>query len=149
MSSLADRTKEFKRDQRAAYVLRPGFLDAEQRKQLHRLIPHDSPAETMHVVERGLQRGEFEQMDIFQDGRRVGFTVFVENEEDAGKEMLSICTYADGENVTGLAMPLLEDVARSRGSKTMRLHTMRTGLVEKLRRSGWFVSEIVMRKELT
>jgi hypothetical protein len=135
---------------RAKYVLADGFLDTEKSLAMHRYIPADSPAETMAAVERGVRDGRFQLLDIFEDGQPIGFTVYHICECDAGPEMLSICTYARGRgDVTIDAMPLLEGVARQKGCKTIRLHTMRPGLVEKLKtHCDWFVSEIVLRKEL-
>lgn len=141
--------KDYLRARRFRYVIREGFLDEEKRKALHRMIPADSPAETMAAVEAGIGRGEFSLMDILEDGEKIGFTVFCVCQVDSGKEMLSIATYAKGRgDVTTEAMPLLERIAEDQGCRSIRLHTMRTGLVEKLKNKlGWFVSEIVMRKE--
>lgn len=144
------RTRDFKRGQRASYVLRDGFLDAEKLKALHQRIPADSPAETMAGVQAGLDRGEFELLDILEDGKDIGFTIFAIVDHDGGKEFLSIASYAAGRgDVTAEVMPLIEGVAKARACKTIRLHTMRTGLVEKLSKNlNWYVSEIVMRKEI-
>jgi len=148
--SKESQSREFKRGQRAIYVLEDGFLDSEKTKALHELIPADSPAETMADVEAGVNRGEFELMDIYEDAEKIGFTIFAVIEGDSGQELLSIATYAKGRgNIAIEGMPLLEGVAKSRGCKTIRLHTMRTGLVKKLTTGlNWYVSEIVMRKEI-
>lgn len=143
---------DFSRRQRAKYVLRPGFLDAEKRKALHLRIPQDSPVETFAGVESGVKSGEFQLFDVYQDGKRIGFTVSTVTEGDAGRELLSIASYSDGgkgADVTGGAMPILEKIAQEQGCTGIRLHTMRTGLVEKLIPEGWYVSEIVMRKNLS
>jgi len=146
----SNRQRDHKRKQRKLYVLRDGMLDDTKRGQLHNLIPADSPTETMHFLERGIDRGEFTLADIFEDGERVGFTVYTITENEDGKEFLSIASYAKGKgNVTIEAMPILEGIAKAKGCKTIRLHTMRTGLVKKLTENlNWYVSEIVMRKEL-
>lgn len=144
------RQRDFKRNQRLLFVLRDGVLDDTKRGQLHRLIPADSPTETMHYLERGIDSGEFTLADIYEGGERIGFTVYMITENEDGKEFLSIASYAKGQgDVTTSAMPILEGIAKAKGCKTIRLHTMRTGLVKKLTKNqNWFVSEIVLRKEL-
>ena len=148
-SHPANNQKAFKRDQRALYVLRDGFLDEQKRKDLHRLIPADSPVETTRLIESQIRNGEAWLYDVFEDGEPIGFTVYTFVEGD-GKELLSIASYAKGRgDVTAEVMPLLEGIAKSNNCKSIRLHTMRTGLVQKLIKADWFVSEIVMRKEIS
>jgi hypothetical protein len=129
--------------------MRPGFLDAERCKQLHQSIPCDSPVETMDYVEKRVMSGDYTIASVFEDGTPVGWTVYgIENHEQ-GREMLSVASYGQGKgNLTRAIIPKLEGVARGEGCKTIRLHTIRPGLVEQLLKQGWFVSEIVMRKEL-
>ena len=144
-----EQSREFKRSQRLNFVLQEGYLDAEKAKDLKRNIPADSPAEKMEDIEAGIQSGKFELLDIYERREYIGFTVFVIVDFEGGKELLSIATYAKGHSdVTIGAMPLLEDFAKARGCQTIRLHTMRTGLVRKLSEADWFVSEIILRKEL-
>lgn len=149
LENSPDRTREFKREQRARFVLREGFLDAEKSKELHRLIPHDSPIETMRDVERGIRSGEFKLLDVLENGQRVGFTVYAIVEGNGTKEFLSVASH--GKSNTDLSraiIPMLEAEARKQGCNSIRLHTMRTGLIQKLISIDWYVSEIVMRKEI-
>jgi hypothetical protein len=104
----------------------------------------------MGMVEAGIDRGEFELFDILENGEKIGFTVLTVIDGDNGTEILSIASYAKGRgDVTIDVMPIIEGIGKARGCKTIRLHTMRTGLVEKLyKKLDWYVSEIVMRKEI-
>lgn len=146
----ASNSRQFKREQRKRFVLREGYLDAQKRACLHRLIPQDSPTEGMHIVERGIDSGEMKLLDVFEDGRIVGITIYSIEENENGREFLSIASYGEsGSDLSRSIIPKLEDYAREFGCKTIRLHTMRTGLVKKLTdHLGWYVSEIVMRKDL-
>jgi len=142
-------TRDFKRGQRLRLVLQDGYLDDEKAKNLHRNIPSDNPAESAAMIEAGIKSGDFEVMDLIEDGENIGFTVFAIVDHDRGKEFLTIACYAKGKSdVSANITPILEGIAKARGCSTMRMHTMRTGLVKKLSKDDWFVSEIIMRKEL-
>lgn len=138
------------RNSRAKYLLRPGVIDRARLQSLGRSIPNDDPLKDKDYLEKGVESGEFRALEIVEDGQPVGVTIFKMIDRPGGKECLSVATHADGEtDTTKHAMPILEEFAKSEGCKSIRLHTVRTGLVEKLTASGWYVSEIVMRKELS
>lgn len=140
----------FKRNQRKRFVISEGDLDAHTRRSLAS-IPHDNPTESAAAIQGGIEDGKFKLLDVNEDGQRVGFAVYALEAHAQGREFLVVA--CQGKSKTGdLSMAIsakLEDLAREFGCQTIRLHTMRTGLVKKLTENAdWFVSEIVMRKEL-
>ncbi|WP_269526500.1 hypothetical protein [Coraliomargarita parva] len=150
MVSLAEsNTKRFKRIQRGKFVLRAGFLDEQKRRDLHRVIPFDNAVESMHALEKQVQSGECTLAGVFEEGQEVGWTIFKVIEEDHGRELLSVASRGNSKSdLSNEIIPILEDIARQYGCRSIRLHTMRTGLVQKLIKLDWFVSEVVMRKEI-
>ncbi len=82
------------------------------------------------------------------DGEHVG-TVLVRTEAgDLGKEFVIVAAAGsyEGLDLTAAILPALERLARDEGCVTVRVHTMRPGLVRKLGRMGYATSEIVMRR---
>lgn len=146
----ADRTLAFKRDQRAKFVLREGYLNEQTRRQLHRLIPQDNPVETTSVIEDGIRDGSMTLLHVYERGEKVGWTVYSIIKHDAGKEFLSVASHGKSRSdLSTSIIPHLERLAKDKGCQSIRLHTMRTGLVRKLEsKLDWYVSEIVMRKDL-
>lgn len=141
-------TVRFKRHQRARFALRDGFLASEKEKDLIRNLPIDNPSGSTDYILDGLESGEFSKLDVFEDGKKVGLVVYQIEEDKNGKELLIIAAAGTGTDLSRNIIPLLEVFALSRECTSLRLHTMRTGLVKKLSELDWFVSEIVLRKEL-
>jgi len=83
-----------------------------------------------------------------EDGEHVG-TLLVRTEAgDLGKEFVIVAAAGgyEGVDLTAAILPTLERLAREGGCCTVRVHTMRPGLVRKLGRMGYATSEIVMRR---
>lgn len=134
------------RNKRANYVLREGFLD-EQKRESCEQIPIDC------IVTRPVFQGHEKIFKVYCDGEYYGFTVFEIDERENGKELVSLYSIQErGEktlNFTDAIIPKLEEIAKEYGCKTIRLNTMRTGLVKKLlEKHEWFVGEIIVRKEV-
>jgi len=149
MFTLNQDKVEGSRSRRAKYVLKPGFLDAQRERATH-FIPADNPVPTASHIKQRVQKGELQVLDIIDsDGRELGFVVYRIIEREDMKEFLVVCLQAkDGRRM----MPELEQLAvrfaESKGCQSIRMHTMRHGLVESLVKAGWYVSEIVMRKTI-
>ena len=150
MPSLTkNKQKEFKRIQRGKFVLRAGFLDEQKRKDLNAVIPFDNAVESMRTLEAQIESGDATLAGVFENGKEVGWTVFKVIEEHYGKELLSIASHGHSKaDLSNEIIPILEDIAKQYNCKSIRLHTMRTGLVQKIIKLDWFVSELVMRKEI-
>lgn len=128
-------------------MLKPGVLTGKQLDEITK-IPYDSPTETQAAVIAAIRRGEHKVLKVSQEGKEVGFTVYSVIENERGAEFLSVVSWGQGVSLTEEVIPLLEDIARQLGCRSMRLHTCRPGLIEKLLKQNWFCSEIIMRKAL-
>lgn len=53
-----------------------------------------------------------------------------------------------GVDLTAEVLPGIEDIFRQAGCTSMRIHTERTGLVKKLAKQNYTLSEIVLTKEI-
>lgn len=139
-----------KTDLLARYILRPGVLDSQAAEWISK-VPFDSPAESADRIKRDLDAGKSVLLNCFAaDGRRVGVTVYRIEDHDLGRELVSIASFGSdgGADLTREVLPMVEAVARSKGCVSVRLHTMRAGLIRKLLKDDYFVSEVVLRKRL-
>lgn len=144
------RTSSFHAEQRTRFVLRDGVLDPERVKAIGERLPADDPQETLSEIKDGLADGSFTICDVVHpDGQTVGWTIYTIIDRPNGKEFLSVASIGQAaENLTAEIIPILEGIAREHHCSTIRLHTLRPGLVKKLFSLGWLASEIVMRKQL-
>lgn len=131
----------------AGFLLRPGNWDAEA-EAWSRLLPHDWPGEhSGHLGER-VASGEAQAVDILQDGVRVGVLVYDVDQSFSSPEMVILAAYsaAPGScDITAHCLPQIKQHAHEIGCATIRFHTMRPGLIAKCIKSGFRVSEVVMR----
>ena len=144
------KNNDFHKAQRARYVLRPGVLDKARAEAIGRYLPADDPTQTLEAIRAGLQSGEYILVDVVcEDGRKVGWTVYSFDDRKCGREMLSVASMGKDEaDLTTDIIPTLEQIAVCQGCHSIRLHTLRPGLAAKLLKLDWFVSELVMRKNL-
>lgn len=150
-SANADkRSRDFKREQRANYVLQEGFLDEEKRKSLSNDIPADNPVSCQDFIAEGIRSGKYKLMDIVENGVSVGWCVYGILPLGEQKEFVLVAAYARGrDNVSEGITPILEGIAAQHNCKSFRVHTMRPGLVKALLKQDFFISEIVVRKEIS
>lgn len=142
-----------KRKLRAKFAVSVGILNHVKEAQLLFKVPADSPTEHMSYIVEKVRSGEFTLLDVFEDGQRVGWTIYSIEENELGKEFLSVASYGksnSGQDLSANIIPILEGLAKEKACKSIRLHTLRPGLVKKLSSPeiGWFLSEYVMRKEI-
>jgi hypothetical protein len=144
------RNSEFHDEQRTRFVLRPGILDEAKADEIGQRLPADDPQDTLQSVQAGLSDGSFTLCDVIHpDGHKVGFTIYSIENRNGKNEFLSVASIGNAaENLTAEIIPILERIACENNCSTIRLHTLRRGLVQKLRKLDWFASEIVMRKKL-
>ena len=140
------------RKRRVSFVVSEGMLDHLKESQLRYSVPADSPTENFESIIKSVRSGEFQMLDVFEAGLKVGWTVYKICENEDGLEFLSVASYGkslDGNDLSRAIIPILEGMAKQLGCKSIRLHTLRPGLVKKLSENmGWFVSEFVMRKAI-
>lgn len=140
------------RKRRVSFVVSEGILDHLKQAQLRYSVPADSPTENFDSIIQGVRTGEFKMLDVFESGEKVGWTVYKICENEDGLEFLSVASHGKslgGNDLSKAIIPILEGMAKHLGCGSIRLHTLRPGLVKKLSEGmGWFVSEFVMRKEI-
>lgn len=141
----------------ARVILRPGLWDA-QAAAWSRLIPHDAPGDYPQHWENLVNRGDAEIFDIlepaplnakFVEPVRVGVLVVTICTEFPTPELILLGAFSSAKaDLTIAAMPQIMQIARERGCKTVRFHTMRPGLIAKALTDGFTVSEVILRKDV-
>lgn len=146
---LNENNAAFHRARIGRYALRKAHANEHLRKELWR-IPHDNPTECMATLVEDVKAGEYEVLQMLHNGKQVGHIIYKVEQGDHGSEFLIVAATATDPTaqLTENILPLIEDLARRMNCRTMRLHTMRLGLVAKAMEQGWHTSEIVLRKEL-
>jgi hypothetical protein len=134
-------------------VLRPGRWD-ETAEKWAKTIPHDEPGDFSEFLRAMVADGRAKLADVLTDAGRVGFLIYAVTNfsgANAQKEMVLIAAMGDDaehKDLTSEFLPQIEILAQSLGCKTVRFHTMRPGLVAKVRAHGYRVSEMILRKTL-
>lgn len=125
-------------------------LDEATERKIKTSLPADDPQATIDHIKDGLAKGRTVLIDVENhEGEKLGFTVYEIIETTHGKEFLSIASLArDNRNMTQEFIPHFEEIARQNDCSTLRLHTLRAGLVRELLAMDWEVSEVVMRKRI-
>ncbi len=117
-------------------------------------IPNDDPADQFvpQIMQQIRDRTAImARIDI--DGQNYGLTVYrVDHFGPHYREFVSLATKLEKNTDVPLRLPIekaLEAVARDLGCMSMRMHTVRHGLVNEALNAGWHVAEVVLRKNLT
>jgi hypothetical protein len=115
-----------------------------------RAIPNDDPGQSfVEVVMAQLRDGSAKLCELRIEGVHVGWTVYKIETTSEHREFVSIATKTDktrgeAENI-GV---VIEAFAKSLRCQSIRMHTVRHGLVLKALNNGWHAAEIVLRKNL-
>jgi hypothetical protein len=114
-------------------------------------IPNDDPGGCFApVVLDQIRAGTATLLQIFEGETAVGFTVYkIETFAGGHREMVSIATRTTSKRP--LRMGLNEhlcELARLNNCQSIRMHTVRHGLVRAALSVGWHTAEIVLRKNL-
>lgn len=141
----------------AAVILRPGLWDA-QAEAWSKLIPHDHPADYLKHWGKLIQDKDAEVFDILAvqpgsdvaSGVRVGVVIVTVCHDFLTPELIVLGAFSSDKyaDLTEVSLAQVEDIAESKGCRSVRFHTMRPGLIAKALRSGFTVSEVIMRKEV-
>jgi hypothetical protein len=111
-------------------------------------IPNDDPnGKFVPQVMALIRAGKYQLAEVMVEGARVGFTVYYVEEFGDHREFVSVATSCPKTN--GLRFDLekiLLSFAQYARCKTLRMHTVRHGLVKQALDRDWHVAEIVLRK---
>jgi len=115
-----------------------------------RRIPNDDPAGAfIPAVLDQVRAGTANLCAIHLEGRRVGLTVYAVELFGAHREFVSIATTAEGGQPLRFELEnLLCALALQNSCQSIRMHTVRPGLVKNALALGWHTAEITLRKHL-
>jgi hypothetical protein len=144
---------EAQRKRRACYTLSEGMLDHVKEAQLRYKIPFDDPTGDMSTVVDRVKNGEYTLLDVHEDGEKIGWVVYSVEEDLKGSEFIIVAAFGktkSGEPCAIQMLGILEGLAKQKGCRSIRLHTIKLGFIDKLihRDNPWFLSEFVLRKEI-
>ncbi len=125
--------------------------DLSTAEALLRQIPNDDPANSfVPSVLAQIKSGKANLAEIVIDNQKCGITVFFI--EDFGNGHLEFVSIATKTTVGGNLRYSLSDTlcafAKANGCKSIRMSTVRHGLVKSALAIGWHTAEIVLRKNI-
>ena len=111
-------------------------------------IPNDDPYPFVDFVLSKIKQKEYKALEIFDGENRIGITIYTIDHFGDYKELSSICTYVNsGKEIHRYTLDnLLVDLAKSLGCKSLRMSTVRSGLVKTALNTGWKIAEVTLRK---
>lgn len=115
-----------------------------------RKIPNDDPGGCFsELVVSKIKAGTYRLCEIKDDEQQLGFTVFFVEQTPGNNEFVSVSTYCHPGKVLRFEIEdLLIRLAKSFNCQTMRMHTVRHGLISSALKCGWHTAEIVLRKSI-
>lgn len=126
-------------------VLRPAIWGPECDAWASRIY-HDNPRDIAAEVAQDVREGRAELVHVERDGMRVGSLVVC---KDGSELVVQAAVGRDREALADSYFAEVEKIARARGCRTVRFHTLRPALVQRSIACGYHASEIVMRKTLS
>lgn len=116
-----------------------------------RQIPNDDPNGCFYKdVLDSVRAGKYQLIEIKVSNERVGFTVYFIETFGEHKEFVSVATWGSAKSTLRFDLEkMFCALAKNLGCQTLRMHTVRHGLVRDALQAGWHVAEIVLRKNLT
>lgn len=113
-------------------------------------IPNDDPDGTFvpYVLDR-IRSGKAKLCELRCNGEHIGHSVYEIELFGSHREFVSVATRCP--QTRGIVVDLgkvLEQLARNENCQTIRMHTVRHGLVNEALKHGWHVAEIVLRKQV-
>lgn len=115
-----------------------------------RNIPNDDPVSFVDFVVSRIRTGEYRARDILLGHEKIGITVYFTEDFENHREFVSVATYTNA-NAPGFAefwKTEIYTLARSLGCKSIRMATVRHGLIKLALADNWNVAEITLRKYL-
>jgi len=113
-------------------------------------IPNDDPQGVfLPTVLQALKEQRYFLSEIHHEGKVDGFTVYFFETFGTHRELVSVATSAKTANKIRYVLEgLLINLAIQNNCQSLRMHTVRQGLVKEAILHGWHVAEIVLRKNL-
>lgn len=114
-----------------------------------RLIPGDDPLFNLDSLKSRTESGLLTHHAVMQDGKRIGFVLTAIESGSNAKELVIVASYIQpGANASD-DLSACEAIARAENCDSIRIHTVRPGLVRKLTQNhGFRLSEVILRKTL-
>lgn len=125
--------------------------DLSQAEVALQQIPNDLPGLTFSqsIIDQ-VKSGRYRLCEVQQDGEQIGFTVFYIEENEGFKEFVSVATKCFPNKVLRYDLEMLFiTLARKYECVSMRIHTLRHGLVSSALQNGWHCAEIILRKPVS
>jgi len=125
--------------------------DLSQAEVALQRIPNDLPGLTFSqsVIDQ-VKSGRYKLCEVLDNGEQIGFTVFFIDEQEGFREFVSVATKCFPNKILRYDLEnLFIELARRHECVSMRLHTLRHGLVNTALQNGWHCAEIILRKPVT
>ncbi len=122
----------------------------EHLTEVQKYAPHTSP----DWYRDGIEGNRLIAMGAFHAGDMVGVVIYGFEPGDHGREMVIFAARGlvrlGGHGIDWIAAvwPTLQGIAEGMGCESVRFHTMRQGLIAKMRQHGFGLAEYVLRKDL-
>lgn len=116
-----------------------------------RNIPNDDPDGCFREIVLGQLRNKTATFaQIIVEDKIIGHTIYsIDTFPGGHRELVSIATRCHHKTIVRHEIDeALTALARLKGCKSIRLHTVRHGLIKEALFHGWEISEIVIRKHL-
>ncbi len=124
-----------------SYLPEPGLFD-----QVPMDDPHLKPTFFEDAVRNGAELYHLVEKDT---GKIILITCFQWDDQRDEFELLATQSYDSKFSVTKDALPVAEQTAMIQGAKSMRIATLRPGLIKLCVESGYRIAEVILRKDLT
>lgn len=112
-------------------------------------VPMDEPYLCESFFKDAVARGAELYHLLDENKTPLALTCFLWDEARQEVELLATQSLVKDFAFTEEALPLAEEIARSMGAKSMRLCTLRTGLIKiATGKSGYRIAEVTLRKNL-
>lgn len=113
-------------------------------------IPNDDPFSFRDLVFAKIKAGEFIAASIIEDGIIVAYTVYFLDIDSGYREFVSVATYSlkpDTQLIFKFENTLIH-LAKSLKCDSIRMATVRIGLMKTAINNGWYIPEVTLRKDI-
>ncbi len=112
-----------------------------------RKIPNDDPVSFADLVLARIRAGDYQAQDIFHGDEKIGVTVFFVESFGTHRELVSVATYTNRQAPGFMEFwnHEIRRVARSLSCVSIRMSTVRHGLVSLALKQNWQLCEVTLR----
>jgi hypothetical protein len=112
---------------------------------LFRNCPQDNLAGHADLISQNIKEGKTKLFKVVKEGREIGFVAV----EIYNSEFIVVAMHTNEHcSVFDNVLPMFIETAKQRGCRCVTFSTIRHGLIKQAIKSGFILSEIVMRKHL-